>query len=221
MAHPIECDPKENPFAVHYVRKVAVPGSELLLYDMGKTFIATQGMQGTNTVGDLWVTYEVELKKPMVSSTAVADAWYSARYFGGTGPNMFLGDPMGAQGGLPITAAANTITFPKGLAGNFTVTVELANGTGMLPSVAWYWGAAADVGVNCFLTTRLSAVGVYAAYQGTRCEHVSTATAVRGTSYTVCVRKPDANTIATLAINAPLLVGTFDWVGLTVNVRDL
>lgn len=222
MAHPIECDPKENPFAVHYVRSIAVPGSELLLYDMGKTFVATQGMQGTNVVGDLWVTYEVELKKPMVSSSAVAADWYSARYLASAGTNLFTGaGPLGVQGGLPITASANTITFPKGIAGNFTITVDIRNAAGNVPTSAWFWGATADVCTNCFLTTRIATDGILPPEQGTRCENTSTASSIKGASYTVCVRKTDANTVATIAINAPLLTGLFEWTGLVVNYRSL
>ena len=69
MIHPIECDPKENPFNIHYVRGGSVPTNDSpLMYDIGRTFVATQGMQGTNIVGDLWVTYEEEFKKPVVRS---------------------------------------------------------------------------------------------------------------------------------------------------------
>lgn len=68
--HPIECNPSENPFNIQYVRQVAVPeGDNLLMYDLGVTHIATSGQQADNVVlGDLWVTYEVELKKPILFS---------------------------------------------------------------------------------------------------------------------------------------------------------
>ena len=44
MAHPVECDPKENPFNVQYVRTLAVaPGETQLMYDLGVTHVATSG----------------------------------------------------------------------------------------------------------------------------------------------------------------------------------
>lgn len=72
--HPIECNPSENPFNVQYVRQTDVPaGDNLLLYDLGRTYIATSGQQVDNVVlGDLWVTYEVELKKPTLYSNVTA-----------------------------------------------------------------------------------------------------------------------------------------------------
>lgn len=71
LAHPIECAPQENPFKIMYVRGTVVPtGDTPLLYDLGNTFIATSGMQTDNhVVGDVWVTYEIEFKKPVVTSS--------------------------------------------------------------------------------------------------------------------------------------------------------
>nr|WRQ65428.1 structural protein [Tolivirales sp.] len=68
--HPIECNPSENPFNVQYVRQKSVPvGDNLLMYDLGVTHIAVSGQQVNDVVlGDLWVTYEVELKKPILYS---------------------------------------------------------------------------------------------------------------------------------------------------------
>jgi len=72
FAHPIECDPRENPFSVHYIRsKDLAVGEPVMMYDVGRTFVATQGqLADGNILGDLWVTYEVELKKPQLRSAA-------------------------------------------------------------------------------------------------------------------------------------------------------
>lgn len=69
FCHPIECDPKENPFGVHYVRTGSVSSSSnILMYDIGQTWLCTSGMQTDGSVvGDLWVTYEIELKKPILA----------------------------------------------------------------------------------------------------------------------------------------------------------
>jgi hypothetical protein len=79
--HPIECNPSENPFNIQYVRQTDVPsGDNLLLYDLGRTYVATSGQQADGvTLGDLWVTYEVELKKPVLySNVTVSDSNLSA-----------------------------------------------------------------------------------------------------------------------------------------------
>nr|UUW21090.1 MAG: coat protein [Sanya tombus-like virus 2] len=74
FAHPIECNPAENPFNVQYVRRGDIPaGDNQLFYDLGVTHVCTQGqLAAGNTLGDIWVTYEVELKKPIVASNVTA-----------------------------------------------------------------------------------------------------------------------------------------------------
>jgi hypothetical protein len=102
MLHAIECDPKENPFAVHYVRNTPITTGEPLMYDVGKTFIATQGMGGaspTSAIGDLWVTYEIMLKKPIVSSDVVEmDDSYLAIFLTPTVGNYFSLTPFYVNG---------------------------------------------------------------------------------------------------------------------------
>lgn len=75
FCHPIECDPKENPYKVQYVRTGPISTTEdLKTYDLGEFYVASQGMPGQNTnLGELWITYEVELRKPKVSSFANLD----------------------------------------------------------------------------------------------------------------------------------------------------
>jgi hypothetical protein len=66
LCHFIECDPKENPYNILYVRTSSVPsGEDGKTYDLGQFTIATTGSQAASvTIGELWATYEVELKKP-------------------------------------------------------------------------------------------------------------------------------------------------------------
>lgn len=126
FCHPIECDPKENPFNVQYVRTDAVPsGDSKLLYDLGVTHLCVSGQQADNMVlGDLWCTYEIELKKPIIESNVTTGARccdlmftgapVSASWFNGT---------MTRRGTLEVTANANTITFPPHLTGVYLVSV--------------------------------------------------------------------------------------------------
>lgn len=128
FCHPIECDPKENPFNVQYVRTDSVPsGDSKLLYDLGQTHLCVSGQQADDVVlGDLWCTYEIELKKPIVESNVTSTTrccdilsigtMTSASYFNGT---------QARRGGLEATVNVKTLSFPPLLTGIFRVSLLL------------------------------------------------------------------------------------------------
>lgn len=73
MQHGIECDPKKlagNEYK--YVRAGSLPSTEdLKEYDLGRLSLAITGTPATyagQTIGELWVSYTVELRKPKVAS---------------------------------------------------------------------------------------------------------------------------------------------------------
>lgn len=137
FCHPIECSPLENPFNVHYVRTTAVDaGDTPLMYDYGVTYVSTSGMPATNNVvGDLWVSYEIELLKPVIAST-VSDPVANADLklvTGLTGNNMFGTVLTTSANSLPVRAANQTITFPIGTRGRFVIFLDTA-GTFVTPS---------------------------------------------------------------------------------------
>lgn len=161
--HPIECDPRENPFSVHYVRTRDVPAGEpLMSYDLGKTFVAVSGQAADDKViGDLWITYEVELKKPVVSSPVVA-CNYSQYQFntpsGGLWANLFnnvsyyrgtqLGAHLGNTFEIPAgygTAVAVTLFLPSTFSVFNGATPTVDNGT-LIPLNA-------EQNTSCFRTT--------------------------------------------------------------------
>jgi len=129
MAHPVECDPKENPFNVQYVRTGGVPtGDSVLMYDLGQTHLAVSGCQTIGKrLGDLWVTYDIELKKPLLysnvtsrvdsASAYISSGLQASGWFGTTAVTM--------TGTLPAVLLNNTITIPKGAVGSFQVWMEL------------------------------------------------------------------------------------------------
>jgi hypothetical protein len=138
FCHPIECAPSENPFQVQYIRRGEVPdGDNRMLYDLGKTFVATSGMQQSGVVlGDLWVTYEVELTKPVVS-----DNVNDRLDFGGyINTNASTADYFG-NGTITLGEHAiriegsRDIFFPVGLTGEFIVTANFY-GTGAFTCAA-------------------------------------------------------------------------------------
>jgi len=130
FCHPIECDPAENPFNIQYVRSTAVPtGDNKLLYDLGVTHVATSGQQAPNIVlGDLWVSYEVELKKPLIDSNVTDDAVSAmASYPSPTGSTWFPGTPI-AIGNLSYTTdGLRTVSFPKGSVGSWLLSYRFTS----------------------------------------------------------------------------------------------
>lgn len=69
MIHPVECKPIYNSLARYYVRTSPVQELfNILQYDLGKMQIASQGMQAQSTIGELWVSYDVELLKPRLNA---------------------------------------------------------------------------------------------------------------------------------------------------------
>jgi hypothetical protein len=126
FCHPIECAPKENPFQVQYIRGLDVPeGDNILLYDLGTTHLAVSGMQADDVVvGDLWVTYEVELSKPVVASNITgADFWYAALSYSSPSTSDMFGVQTAVTGNLPISINNRTITIPRGFYGEFQLFV--------------------------------------------------------------------------------------------------
>jgi hypothetical protein len=150
FCHPIECDPKENPFNVQYVRSVDVPsGDSQLMYDLGKTFIATSGCPATgNVLGDLWVTYEIELRKPILHDDVVPsrDASYAYITSVSDTTNIFTGTvTQDTDNSFDCSYSGMTITFPKGV-GQYLVTVVCDPSTTFS---VFNWGSTAPTYTNC------------------------------------------------------------------------
>jgi hypothetical protein len=81
----VECSPAETPMRIQYVRSSALSSTEdQKFYDLGTFTIAAQGAQATSVAGELWVTYDVELYKPVIQSPSFnpLDSVYSYWTFG-------------------------------------------------------------------------------------------------------------------------------------------
>jgi hypothetical protein len=128
FCHPIECDPKENPFNIQYVRAGAIPsGDSILMYDLGVTHVAVSGQQADgNVLGDLWVTYEVELKKPVVDSNATSTFRWGRVVTSGppAAGNWFNGATL-ESGNTIISAVGNKLTLARGVIGTYMISVIL------------------------------------------------------------------------------------------------
>lgn len=205
MAHPVECDPKENPFSIHYVRTGTVPaGDNVMLYDIGTLNVATQG-NPTNVLGDIYATYEVELKKPVVSSNATQTASvYNAYTVSGTLANPFAG--LVASGNLDITTdSSRTISLPRGRTGYYVLIYSLIPMTNFVTPVTWT-GATLT---NC-------AAWAYTAAANHAWISVSAGTSVTGevTSVTGVVYSDPAVT-ATIQVGVPAATNAISAITLT------
>jgi len=130
FVHPIECDPRENPYNVQYVRTGPVPdGEDPKSYDLGKVNVATQALPSAGmTVGELWVTYEVELRKPQVANFSGDSSFYKAIL--GIDTTHLLGTARTQYwDNIGLSLSGNKITFPTGLIGTFSVDLSLESTT--------------------------------------------------------------------------------------------
>lgn len=122
LQHGIECDPGQVVNAGHlYVSPFSnglVPtGQDIKTYNMGNFQFMTQGSQAAATIGELWVSYDVELMKPTQLNTQPPFAHYyitsgvaNATPFG-TLPKTARYDSLGLT--FPnLPAIGNSIQFP-------------------------------------------------------------------------------------------------------------
>jgi hypothetical protein len=218
--HPIECDPKENPFSIHYVR-VGTAVGEPLLYDIGRTFIATQGMQSAYVVGDVWVTYEIEFKKPIVSSNATNLAtFYSASYSGSITTSAFFGGTLlRTEGKLPVTLSlGRTITFPPGSVGVYSITLSLRTTSGVThPTLITF--VSTPILTNCIISD-IAFAGAYGPET-----LVNTAAGpgalVKDMTYSICVGIVDPSATATVLLrNGQWDAGTMETSAISIVQLD-
>lgn len=68
---PVECAPAETVLTHQYIRTGGVGTGDIKMFDLGLLSVATQGGQSgqNNIVGELWVSYDVELFKPQLSNS--------------------------------------------------------------------------------------------------------------------------------------------------------
>jgi len=117
--HPIECDPRRNITATNYVLPnvssvTGAPGDARLSIP-SITTVATQGQQtGGTVIGELWVTYQVRLSRPILES--------------GTSYNTQHITATTNAGNSVITIARNENTVGAG----FTPSVVLGSGLNLI-----------------------------------------------------------------------------------------
>lgn len=136
--HPIECKKALSSMNILYTRGAVVPsGFDARLYDFGRFNIATEGMQASNGVlGELWVTYEIELFKQQFNYISLADHfWCNAisqnRPLGTVvGSNLARGGTMGGA----IGGDGRSYSFPSQVSGGKYLVTYTLTGTSSVNS---------------------------------------------------------------------------------------
>jgi len=127
---PIECAPQLNSVSTLYVRNGGLPeGTDIRLYDLCKMEIATVGSQAAATIGELWVTYDVILSKPVLNYGAPS-AVYSAHYrHTGAAPASPLGTARTLMyDNMGLTISDTSITIPSYVQGKFSLDFSWIGG---------------------------------------------------------------------------------------------
>jgi len=126
---PVECASVHTPSTPLYTSPSDPAGYDPRLYNMGFLQVGVQGMQVDDiNVGELWVTYDVELYKPQNIPAAQGGV---AHFTGTTGASSLVTMfPTETENEISISLASNNLIF--GLSGDYTVIVanSSANGAG-------------------------------------------------------------------------------------------
>lgn len=106
LTHYVECARRETPIDHLYVRSSVVPsGADARLYDLGTFQLAVSGAQvDGGTIGELWVSYEIELLKPKLEIGGVDDdiSFDHFRVYPGAGTSISVSRPFGTSTTVPI-----------------------------------------------------------------------------------------------------------------------
>jgi len=169
--HPVECAPSENALSELYTDPGFASGDPRFSI-LGILDVATVGQQASSVVGELWVSYHIQLIRPRLLGL-ISTQGFTSRY-GLTGQTISSSDifagiraaqvsnlsalsPGGADGNLQLnglpnsmslelafgggnaSTPANTIIFPIGVSGAFTIQVATTSSTSVtlaIPSLS-------------------------------------------------------------------------------------
>jgi len=157
MVFGVEC--KDQPVSGRYVRTTQV-GQPLSMTDMGNFYLATQTQIAAGTIlGELWVTYDIEFRKPHISPARYG--LFRASSLNGPG-NIKINSAYGALLNASITGSGSvyTLTFPDANIGDIYLIAQKITAVGTGASVA---AQSATVGIGS-ASTNLTA---YTMFQST------------------------------------------------------
>jgi len=105
--HAVETAKKMTQQRSFYIRDRDQPNGDIRLYDIGRFTLATDGMQGTTgSIGELWVSYEIEFLKPRLTLDAGIE---TDVYYLPPTPDINDANPFGIPSATRIYSVANPI----------------------------------------------------------------------------------------------------------------
>jgi len=138
LLHPVECSPNERVIDFGYVRDGAVPSGEVKqFYDLGLFQIATVGMQAAAVIGELWVTYDIELLKPRINPGGLSPGLVTRIANGGYTNTNILGSIQVS----PVGNLGATIFATGGGFDSILIPSSISAGR-LLVNVTWFGTAA-------------------------------------------------------------------------------
>jgi len=134
IIHYVEAARRKTTIVMPYIRTAGVPaGADQRLYDVGKFTIATVGMQNTNVIGELWISYKIRLVRAKLP-TPLGVNIPSYHAFGTTGIAVAGGKYLGTNTttvsgyGLSIVNVNGLFTFPSGISSGRYLILYLVTG---------------------------------------------------------------------------------------------
>lgn len=154
MLHGVECEYGLSALGGHlYVRSGEKSGQDLKTYDMGKFQIATSKIPASGvSVGELWVTYDIELYEPKLYDTLGLDVGFYSAY--GVPVSFFPSTVIENTGSnMDVVLSNSTIYFPENLNEGIYAVVVLWTGDStstVMPTYSY---------TNCGIASMFSTAG--------------------------------------------------------------
>ncbi len=157
--HYIECAPHQTPIDTLYVRTGPPPANEAIeLFDIGTLSLATCGQQANGVVlGELWVTYQIELLKPQLGVSGNSGDSYTIQTAHYTTHSAVSNDPFNgltkrSGSSFSIQRTTYSLTIPAN---------TFPSGTYMYFMFLW-GGTAAAISPPAFSSTNLGSLAIFA-----------------------------------------------------------
>ena len=123
LIHILECDPSvmSDPIKYNLQSGIYPVGKDPRLYDVGSFQIATNGLPSSagQVLGELWITYQVALYRPILNTLAATDHFTLAAGSVSTPNALFTTSSVGlapdAGSTLGCTVVGSNLIFPPGL----------------------------------------------------------------------------------------------------------
>lgn len=112
VIHPIECDLSQTPNQPLYVRSAQIDSGDARLFDLGNFQIAATGMlRDGSDQGELWVSYDIELYKPVIGNVDGEDIPFAHTFQAEGFGNCLPANPLGADGSLTVYDTESSFTM--------------------------------------------------------------------------------------------------------------